>query len=284
MTVYPLVFNIGPLELTGFGIMMMLGFLTAGWVIQKALVDKGLTDAYAEYIIVAGVVGGILVAKLWYVALHPNTGALLSRGGLVWYGGFLGGMAAILLNGWRLHVPTRLTLELSAPAVAVGHAIGRVGCFVVQDDYGIPTSLPWGMRFPQGVPPSTAGNLRAWGIDVPADLPPHEVLAVHPTQLYEVAAMLFVFWLLWRLRNHAHAMGWLLAVYMMAVGIERFLVEFIRAKDDRMLGVFTIAQVTSLILLTLGAVLTVRWWKKDDFEIPDKAVVLRNPELKEPSG
>ena len=104
MTVYPLVFNIGPLTVTGFGIMMMLGFFTAGWVMQKALVDKGLNDAYAEYIIIAGVVGGILGAKLWYVALHPSTGALLSRGGLVWYGGFIGGTLAILLNGWRLNL------------------------------------------------------------------------------------------------------------------------------------------------------------------------------------
>ena len=275
MTVYPMVFNIGPLEVTGFGIMMMLGFFTAGWVIQKALADREMHVAYAEYIIIAGVLGGILGAKLWYVALHPNTGALLSRGGLVWYGGFLGGTAAIFLNGWRLHVPTRLTMELAAPAVAVGHAIGRVGCFVVQDDYGIPTSLPWGLRFPEGVPPSTAGNLRAWGIDVPADLPAHEVLSVHPTQLYEVTAMLFVFWLLWRMRNHTHGMGWLAAVYLMLVGIERFLVEFIRAKDDRMLGMFTIAQVTSVIILCVGALLAVLWWKKDDFEIPDKATVLR---------
>jgi phosphatidylglycerol:prolipoprotein diacylglycerol transferase len=284
MTVYPLVFNIGPLEVTGFGIMMMLGFFTAGWVIQKALVAQALNDAYAEYIIIAGVVGGILGAKLWYVALHPNTGALLSRGGLVWYGGFVGGTAAIILNGWRLHVPTRLTMELCAPAVAVGHAIGRVGCFVVQDDYGVPTSLPWGMRFPEGVPPSTAGNLRAWGVEVPADLPPHEVLAVHPTQLYEVAAMLFVFWFLWRLRNHGHAMGWLAAVYLMAVGIERFLVEFIRAKDDRMIGIFTIAQVTSIILLAIGATLAALWWKKDDFEIPSKATVLRKPAPSPSSG
>ncbi len=284
MTVYPLVFNIGPLEVTGFGIMMMLGFFAAGWVIQRALVAKELSDAYAEYIIIAGVVGGILGAKLWYVALHPNTGALLSRGGLVWYGGFIGGTAAIFLNGWRLHVPTRLTMELCAPAVAVGHAIGRVGCFVVQDDYGIPTSLPWGLRFPEGVPPSTAGNLRAWGIDVPADLPAHEVLAVHPTQLYEVAAMLFVFWFLWRLRNHTHAMGWLAAVYLVAVGIERFLVEFIRAKDDRMLGMFTIAQVTSLIILTIGALLMLRWWKKDSFEVPDKATVLTQQEPSPSSG
>ena len=77
MTVYPLVFNIGPLELTGFGIMMMLGFFMAGWVIQKELLDKQMNVAYAEQIIIAGVVGGILGAKLWYVALHPNTGALL---------------------------------------------------------------------------------------------------------------------------------------------------------------------------------------------------------------
>lgn len=280
MTVYPLVFDIGPLTVTGFGIMMMLGFFTAGWVIQKGLLDKGLNQAYAEYIIIAGVVGGILGAKLWYVALHPSTGALFSRGGLVWYGGFVGGTLAILLNGWRLHVPTRFTMEIAAPAVAVGHAIGRVGCFVVQDDYGVPTSLPWGLRFPEGVPPSTAHNLRAWGIDVPPDIPPHEVLAVHPTQLYEVAAMLFVFWILWRLRNHAHGMGWLAAVYLMAVGVERFLVEFIRAKDDRMLGVFTIAQVTSIILVIVGVFLAARWWKKDEFTIPEKATVL----LATPSG
>ncbi len=102
-------------------------------------------------------------------------------------------------------------------------------------------------------------------------------LPIHPTQLYEVAAMLFVFWILWKLRNHAHAMGWLAAVYLMAVGIERFLVEFIRAKDDRMLGVFTIAQVTSIILLTIGAALAMHWWKKDDFKIPEKAIVLSQP-------
>lgn len=284
MTVYPLVFNIGPLQVTGFGIMMMLGFFTAGWVIQKGLLDKNLNEAYAEYIIIAGVVGGILGAKLWYVALHPNSGALLSRGGLVWYGGFVGGTLAIILNGWRLHVPTRFTMEIAAPAVAVGHAIGRVGCFIVQDDYGIPTSLPWGLRFPQGVPPSTAYNLRAWGIDIPADIPPSEVLAVHPTQLYEVAAMLFVFWLLWRLRRHSHGTGWLAAVYLVAVGVERFLVEFVRAKDDRLLGMFTIAQVMSSAIVVVGVFLAIRWWKKDRFTIPEKATVLLAPRPGSPSG
>ncbi len=284
MTVYPLVFNIGPLTVTGFGVMMMLGFFTAGWVIQQQLADKGLSKAYAEHIIIAGVVGGIIGAKLWYVALHPSSASLFSRGGLVWYGGFLGGAAAILLNGWRLHVPTRFTMEIAAPAVAVGHGIGRVGCFVVQDDYGIPTSLPWGLRFPEGVPPTTAGNLRAWGIEIPPEIPAHEVLAVHPTQLYEVAAMLFVFWLLWRLRNHAHAMGWLSAVYLIGVGIERFLIEFIRAKDDRMLAGFTIAQLTSVVILIVGVMLAIVWWKDDGLSIPEEATVLAPQPENQSSG
>ena len=274
MTIYPMVFNIGPLAVTGFGIMMMLGFFMAGWVIQRALIDRNLSGAYAEYIIVAGVIGGIVGAKLWYVALHPSAGALFSRGGLVWYGGFVGGTVGVLLNGWRLRVPTRLTMELAAPAVAVGHAIGRVGCFLVQDDYGVPTSLPWGMKFPEGVPPTSAYQMRAWGIEVPQDIPGSEILAVHPTQLYEVAAMLFVFWLLWRLRKHTHAVGWLAAFYLVAAGIERFLIEFIRAKDDRMLGTFTIAQLMSVCVILVGAILLMRWWKKDDLEIPDGATVL----------
>jgi len=277
MTVYPLVFDIGPLTITGFGIMMMLGFFTAGWVIQYQLLDKGLNKAYAEHIVIAGVVGGILGAKLWYVALHPSSASLLSRGGLVWYGGFVGGTAAILLNGWRLRVPTRFTMEIAAPAVAVGHGIGRVGCFLVQDDYGVPTDLPWGLRFPEGVPPTTAFQMRSWGIEVSPELPPDAVLAVHPTQLYEVAAMLFVFWMLWRLRNHKHAMGWLAAIYMIAVGIERFLIEFIRAKDDRLLGPFTIAQLTSVVILCIGIGLAIRWKNPDRLVLPDEAVVLKEP-------
>jgi len=277
MTVYPLIFHIGPLPITGFGVMMLCGFWMAGWAIQKELLQKGLSPVYADYIIIAGVIGGIVGAKLWYVALHPSPGALFNRAGLVWYGGFLGGTAAILLNGWRIRVPTRFTMEITAPAVAVGHSLGRVGCFLVQDDYGVPTSLPWGLRFPEGVPPTTAYYLRATGADVPADALPNDVLAVHPTQLYEVAALMFVFWMLWRMRNHGHAVGWLAGVYLVAVGLERFLVEFIRAKDDRLLGTFTLAQLASVGVVVAGAALVMRWWKPDDLVIPRNVPVLKPP-------
>ncbi|UCG86035.1 MAG: prolipoprotein diacylglyceryl transferase [Gemmatimonadota bacterium] len=277
MTLYPLIFHVGPLEITGFGIMMMVGFLMAGWVVQRNLLDRKLGAGYAEQMIIAAVVGGIIGAKLWYVALH-GTQHLFSRGGLVWYGGFVGGTVAVLLNGWRLRVPTRFTFELAAPALAVGHALGRVGCFLVQDDYGIPTSLPWGMRFPQGYPPTTAAELQRAGADVPADALPTDVLAVHPTQLYEVVTLLFIFWLLWRLRTHQHAMGWSFGVYLVAVGIQRFLVEFIRTKDDRFLGTFTLAQAMSAAMVLLGAALLAHWWHKDECKIPQETSILRQRE------
>lgn len=276
MTVYPLVLRLGPLEITGYGIMMMAGFLTAGWVIQQRLRERGLADTYAADIVVAAVIGGILGAKLWYVGLYRDAGALLSRGGLVWYGGLLGGAAAVLLNGWRRRVPMRFTLELSAPALAVGYALGRVGCFLVQDDYGLPTDLPWGMRFPEGLPPSTAHTLATlYGIEMPPGLSPSEVLAVHPTQLYEVAAMLLVFGILWRLRNHRYGTGWLFGLYLVLAGAERFAVEFLRVKDDRVLGAFTVAQATSVAAVLLGIVLIALWSRDEKVTVPGAAAVLR---------
>jgi phosphatidylglycerol:prolipoprotein diacylglycerol transferase len=276
MTVYPLEFHIGPLTVTGFGIMMMAGFLTAGWVAQRDLIRRNLNGAYAEYLIIAAVIGGIIGAKLWYVALTGQ--GLFSRSGLVWYGGFVGGTAAVLLTAWWHHVPIRLTMEIGVPGVAVGHALGRVGCFLVQDDYGVPTDLPWGMRFPEGMPPSTAQELRAIGVDVPADALPTDVLAVHPTQLYEVAALMFIFWLVWRLYGHKHGMGWVAAVYFAAVGLERFLIEFIRAKDDRFLGPLTVAQAMSVFVFLVGATLVWAWWKREEIRIPPNAIVVAKPE------
>ncbi len=258
-TVYPLVFRIGSFEITGFGIAMMLGFVVGGWLIALELRRRRWNEEYGADMIVAAVIGGVLGAKLWYVALTQDVGALLSRGGLVWYGGFLGGLAAVVLNGWRRGVPIRITAELSAPALAGAYAIGRIGCFVVGDDYGRPTDLPWAVKFPQGLPPSTAGNLaNLFGIPVPAGSDPSTVLAVHPTQLYEVAIMLGVFMVLWRWRLGTRPFGWLFGAYLMFAGTERFLVEFLRAKDDRVLGVFTIAQATSLLVVITGLVVVNR--------------------------
>jgi phosphatidylglycerol---prolipoprotein diacylglyceryl transferase len=262
MTVYPFIVHLGPLEITGYGLMLMVAFLMGGWLITRQLRENGLKEDYAADVVAAAVIGGIIGAKLWYVALTGDPGALFSRGGLVWYGGFIGGAVAVILNGWRLGVPLRWTMQLNAPALAAAYALGRVGCFLVNDDYGRPTNLPWGMKFPEGLPPSTAGNLKQlFGVPVPTGIDPSTVLAVHPTQLYEVAAMLIAFAILWRLRKSGRPMGWLFGLYLVFAGVERFLVEIVRAKDDRFLGPFTLAQLTSVIIAALGVLLMARWNK-----------------------
>ena len=115
MTVYPLSFNIGPLAITGFGLMVMSGFLVAGWAMARDLRSRGLNDQYAWDIVVAGVIGGILGAKLYYWGLYHTWDALFSRSGLVWYGGLIGGSLACIINGWRLKVPLRFSRSLAAP-------------------------------------------------------------------------------------------------------------------------------------------------------------------------
>jgi len=253
--------------------MMMVAFLTGGWLITLELRRRRLAEDYSADVIAAAVVGGVIGAKLWYVALTRDPSTLFERGGFVWYGGFLGGTVAVMLNGWRLRVPLRWTMQLAAPALAAAYALGRVGCFLVNDDYGRPTNLPWAVKFPQGLPPSTAGNLhQLFGVPVPPGIDPSTVLAVHPTQLYETSLMLVAFFVLWAWRRRAKPIGWLFGVYLVFAGIERFVIEIVRAKDDRFLGPFTLAQLTSVILVAVGAWILTLW--RDDPE-PDPGSYLR---------
>lgn len=251
---HPLEFQVGPIPITGFGITMMLAFLVGAWLIDRELRRHRFTPEFSGDIVLGAVLGGILGAKLWYAGLH-GAETLLSRDGLVYYGGFVGGALGVVLMSWRRGVPLRWTAHLVAPALAAAYAVGRVGCFVVGDDYGRPTSLPWAVAFPEGLPPTTAANLVAFGARIPADATASTVLAVHPTQLYEVTAMLVVFAILWSWRRKARGTGWLFGAYLVFAGIERFLVEILRAKDDRLLGPFTYAQGMSVTLIVAGAII-----------------------------
>jgi phosphatidylglycerol:prolipoprotein diacylglycerol transferase len=257
ITAYPLEFTIGPLPITGFGIAMMVAFLLAGWLVDRELQRLGFNRDFGGDMLMGAVIGGIVGAKLWYVALH-GTDALLERSGLVWYGGLVGGSLGVLLMMWRRRVSFRWTAHLVAPVLAAGYAIGRVGCFVVGDDYGRPTDLPWAVAFPEGAPATTAEALRSFGVLVPDSIASDTVLAVHPTQLYEVLIMVAVFAVLWRWRTKPQGTGWLFGAYLVMAGAERFFVEIFRAKDDRLVGSLTVAQLMSLALVALGAMIWIK--------------------------
>lgn len=244
-------FRIGPLSISPFGVLLVGAFLAAFFQLHRNLRRVGVEDEEAaSSLVFAGGVGGVVGAKIYYAALHGDWRLLLDRSGLVWYGGFLLGTAAILWTIRRRRLPAWSTADALAPALALGYGIGRVGCFLVGDDYGRPTDLPWGVAFANGLPPTTGYYLRReFGLDLPAAIGDETLVRVHPTQLYETALALGI-WLvgLALLRRRLPAGRAALAVVAL-LAIERFGVEFLRAKDDRFLGPLTVAQAISLAVL-----------------------------------
>ena len=261
---HPLSYNVGPLAFTGFGVAVLLAFVVAQLVGQRELARRGHDPEPVSDMIFAAVIGGLLGAKLYYVIVLGNWDALFTRGGFVFWGGLIGGMLAVMVVIWRKHIPMMRIFDVGGPAVAAAYAVGRTGCWAVGDDYGKP--WPGGflaVEFPEGAPPSTVGIMqRDFGVQFPAGTDPGSIVAVYPTQLLEVGLAMVMFGILWRLRDHKHAEGWLFGVYCVLAGLERFIVEFFRAKDDRFLyGGLSLAQLIALGFMVLGAVWM--WLRKD---------------------
>jgi phosphatidylglycerol:prolipoprotein diacylglycerol transferase len=235
--VFPVVFKIGSFEVMSFGVMVALGALVGIWLFGRELRLAGLPrDAVNGAIY--GVLAGILGAKLLFVFEHLGEDTLIAllanRGGLSWFGGLFGGLGmAFGFFRWR-HWPILPILSAATPALAVGHLLGRIGCFLVGDDYGRPTTLPWGIAFPKGLPPT----------DVP----------VHPTQLYEAGLLGILAWLLIRWRRAGVPDSAVLGRYLLLAGFIRFAIEFVRVNVRVALGL-TVAQYGALVLMSGGAVL-----------------------------
>ena len=244
------------LQFTGFGIAVVLAFIVAQHIAQEEMRRRGHDPAPIGDMIFGAVVGGLLGAKLYFVIVLKNYDALFARGGFVFWGGLIGGAIGVLIVAYRKRVPVWRTLEVGAASLAAAYSVGRTGCWAVGDDYGRPWSGPLAVQFPEGAPPSTAGIMaREFGVPFPAGTDPNSVIAVHPTQLYEVGMGLAMFFILWRMRKHKHAEGWLFGVWCILAGIERFTVEFFRAKDDRLAIGLTYAQVIAIAAIALGVVL-----------------------------
>src|SRR5258705_3045202 len=233
----PVLFRIGNFPISPFGLMMATAFLVGSWITARRMKEVGLDPDLATTLLVYVMLGGILGSKLYFaidVSIRegrPFTDLLFARDGITWYGGLILG-TVIGSIGTRIHgVSVVQMMNCVAPAVAVGQAIGRVGCFLVGDDYGKATDLPWAVAFPIGAPPTDPG------------------VRVHPTQIYEILWLLPVAFVLWKRRDKS---PFLFGEYLFANGLGRIAIEMLRV-NPRVLAGLTEPQIVGLALIVGGS-------------------------------
>jgi phosphatidylglycerol:prolipoprotein diacylglycerol transferase len=235
----PVLFELGGVEIQSYGVSKALAALAAAWLLRRALVRDGRDEDLALPLTVAGVVGGFAGAKIYYLAEVGGKLTLHDLGGtgFTWYGGLLGGAAAVLFVAWRRGVPLGPLAGLASVPLAVAYGIGRIGCELAGDGtYGTSSDLPWAHSYPDGTVPTSE--------------------RVHPAALYEAAAAFVAALILWRLRDRLSPVG-LFGAFATLMGLSRFLVEFVRI-NDAVAGGLTVAQLFSLALIALGGVLLAR--------------------------
>ena len=256
---YPILFQFGSFTISSFGVMMVIAFLLGNYLLRIDVVAEGYDAIIADDIIFRAAIGGILGAKFYYLIENIPTGQAANNingliniiagiftlngeriafgiqnfgAGLVFLGGLVGGMAAVSWYIYRKNLNWFKIADLAAPFLVLGHGIGRIGCFLVGDDYGIPTNLPWAIAFPNGLPPTN--------------------IAVHPTQLYEMSAYFIIFFYLrYRKRNQTFS-GEIIFEYLFLGGLSRFMVEFIRTNTKYNFGLSG-AQYLSILMMAIGA-------------------------------
>ncbi len=247
---YPELFTVFGFTVSSFGLMLAVAFLVGNHITTRRMVEEDLEPETAATILMYVMLGGIVGAKLYYAvdvsirAGIPFGDLIFSREGITWYGGLVGGVAVGAI-GCRIHgVPIRGYMNCIAVALPIGQAIGRVGCFLVGDDYGHVTDLPWGVMFPQGLPPT--------------------IQPVHPTQLYEIAWLLPVAGFLWFRR---HRSPFLIGEYFALNGLGRIVIEHWRVNPVVALGMTEPQWIgTGLIVAGMGTWLYLALRARSDAE------------------
>jgi phosphatidylglycerol:prolipoprotein diacylglycerol transferase len=244
----PLLVRIGPVSVYAFGAMMALGFVAGFLLLRAELRRRGEPADLAWAILAAAVVGGVVGARVdlalhaWSTFAADPARFFLAQSGLVWYGGLAGGLLATWWPIRAYGVRWLVAADCCAPGLALGYAFGKLGCHLAGDgDWGTPTTLPWGVVYPEPV--------------VPWPHPPG--VRVHPAPLYELAAALGTFAVLWRMRDRPAPAGALFGVYLVLVGAARFAVELVRTNRPVLLGL-TEAQWISVGAIAGGVLLARR--------------------------
>ena len=266
---YPVIFDFGMINIFGFkfqlaiysfGLMLVIAFYTCYFLLNHDFKRFGYEEKLASDIIFWSALGGVFGAKTYYLlenlddvlASNDPFGMIFSGAGLVFIGGLIGAVTAVSIVIRKNNLPWFILADILAPLIILGYAIGRIGCFLVGDDYGIPSKLPWAISFPDGLPPTTFESFQyryPW-IDI-SDFEPG-LLSVHPTQLYEFFICLMLFFYLWNKRKNITVHGSLFFTYLICAGTERFLIEFLRTNEKYLFDIFSGAQVLSIIMVLIG--------------------------------
>jgi len=266
---YPVIFDFGLVDIFGFqfrlaiysfGLMLVVAFYTCYFLLNHDLKRLGYDAKLASDIIFWAAVGGIIGSKVYHVvenldqviASQNPLGMIFSGSGLVFFGGLLGGILAVTIVLRKNNLSWLVFADLVAPLLILGYSIGRFGCFLVGDDYGIPSNLPWAIGFPDGLPPTTStvfAHQFPW-VDISGFST--GALTVHPTQLYETLICGGIFFFLWKKRKEDGVQGNLFFLYLILAGIERFFIEFIRTNEKYFLDIFSGAQIISVIMICIG--------------------------------
>jgi phosphatidylglycerol:prolipoprotein diacylglycerol transferase len=258
----PILFYIGDTPVPSFWTTAFLAFVVGFLLVRSDVRRRGfgadLTYDIVLYAYIGGWVGArlFLIPTAWSLFTTDPLGFLLSGSGWVWYGGIIGGAVAIWTLADRRKLPFLLFGDITAPALAMGLAIGRIGCQLSGDgDYGVPTDLPWGMAYPEGVVPTTD--------------------RVHPTPIYEMLACFAIFAYLWRRRWQNPPLGDIFARYLILSAVARFLIELVRRNPGWLLG-FTTAQAISVGMVIIG------WWLLGRAARPQSAAMAPEPDTQAP--
>jgi phosphatidylglycerol:prolipoprotein diacylglycerol transferase len=245
---YPEIFHLSFLHT--YGVLVAVAFLTALWMAGRLGKEAGLDvealtnlGAYCGLAAIAGAKLMMLVVDFRYYLEHPGeyfSLATLQAGG-VFYGGLIAALAVAWWYMRKTQLPLALTADVFAPGIALGHGIGRLGCFSAGCCWGVECHLPWAVTFRN----PAANEL----VGVPLNRP------LHPTQLYEAFAEFAIFGFLYWLSRQPHAKGTIIASYLMMYSAARFVVEFFRYHEQGNLfgGPLDTSQWISLGLFALGA-------------------------------
>ncbi len=275
---WPIVYDFGIIRILGFefhlaiysyGLMLVVAFYTCYALLFKEMKRLNYDENIASDIVTSAALGGIIGSKIYYlienidrVIIDPY-GMIFSGAGLVFLGGLMGGTIGVTIVLKKNTLPWLQFADIIAPLLIIGYSIGRIGCFLVGDDYGLPTKSIIGISFEKGAPPTTYESLAynyPW-LDI-SNWNPGDIITVYPTQIIESILGFGIFIFLWNKREDITTQGSLFFIYLIIAGMERFFIEFIRLNPKYLWIVkdvigFSGAQVISLIMVGIGIYLLI---------------------------